>query len=135
MTYYRDYSESDSHKPSWAERLRDPRWQKKARQIAEIANWTCEDCGCKTRTFEVHHTAYIPGKDPWEYDISLLILLCFKCHDKRQGLEDGFRVALGRITRWLKPEQLEEEVWRVLKDVSTRETSRLASAFSTTEDA
>ena len=114
---------------TYQQKLKDPRWQKLKSEIQTAARFTCEDCGCKTRTFHVHHTAYATGKMPWEYGPEHLMCICDACHDKRQKLEDAFRMALGEITRLLPIDRLEEEVWKILQDVRFRETQRLAEAM------
>lgn len=78
----------------------------------------------------MHHTAYITGRKAWDYPGELLMCICSECHPIRQSREDAFRVAIGRITRFMKPEHLEEEVWRILDEAAARETQRLAEAFS-----
>lgn len=79
---------------------------------------------------EVHHAVYISGRMVWEYDITTLRALCRPCHEWRQQREEAFRYALGTIFRCLQPEQIEDEVWRILEEIRTRETARLAEAFS-----
>lgn len=115
---------------SYKEQLQHPLWQKKAAEVKRRADWKCEDCGRRDRQLHAHHTAYVPGMALWNYDWCLLMCLCDLCHESRQRKEDAFRVGLGQITRILAPEQLDQEVWRILQDVSVRETSRLAEAFS-----
>ena len=65
---------------TYAEKLLDPRWQKKRLCILERDKWTCQDCGATTKTFHVHHLDYINGKDPWEYPDEYLTSLCYECH-------------------------------------------------------
>jgi 5-methylcytosine-specific restriction endonuclease McrA len=115
---------------TYSEKLRDPRWQKRRLEILNISQWKCDECGRADKTLEVHHCAYVTGRDPWDYSSDLLMSLCSKCHEWRQGREDAFRVALGRITRFLPKAQLEDEVWKILEAVSLRETERLAGGFS-----
>lgn len=69
-------------KKSYSEKLRDPRWQKKRLEVLEAANWTCEECGCKTKELHVHHIWYQQGKAPWEYPVEALAVLCATCHIK-----------------------------------------------------
>ena len=119
---------------TYSEKLKDPRWQRLRLKILEAANWRCQDCEDKRSPLEVHHTAYLTGRQPWEYNSDLLMCLCANCHERRQGFEDAFRLSLGKICSCLPIAQLEDEVWRILKDVSERETSRLASSFNPGEE-
>lgn len=114
---------------SYAEKLKDPRWQKKRLEVLENARWRCEDCQRPDKTLEVHHCAYIRIKSPWEYDLNLLMALCGDCHQYRQGREEAMRVALGMMTRHMHPSKLEDEAWALLQDVRLRETERYAKTF------
>ena len=114
---------------TYSAKLKDPRWQKKRLQVLEIAQWRCEDCGERSKPLEVHHCAYVRGHEPWQYDFNLLMALCGECHEFRQRREDALRVHLGIILRLLPAAQVEEEGWRLLKQISDRETERLAGAF------
>jgi hypothetical protein len=65
--------------PYW-QLLRDPRWQRKRLEVMERAGFACEDCGETTKTLNVHHTHYVKGRKPWEYQTSELRCLCEDCH-------------------------------------------------------
>ncbi len=108
---------------TYQEQLRDPRWQRRRLQILNAADFKCEDC-------EAHHCCYIRGLMAWEYGIELLMCVCDSCHVERQSKEDAIRVSIGKITRHLPLEQLEHEAWSIVAEMSARETSRLAEAFS-----
>lgn len=115
---------------TYADKLKDRRWQKKRLEVLHAAGWICEDCGSNEKTqLDVHHTAYVSGRNPWEYDGALLMCLCHECHEWRQAREDAFRVALGETTRFLKRDVLEMEVWDFLRALRLRQTERMASAF------
>lgn len=79
-----------STKRSYADKLKDPRWQKKRLEILEKANWTCAECGDTGTTLHVHHLAYCKGAEPWEYPDSLYRCLCEECHEMRQKVEANF---------------------------------------------
>jgi len=67
-------------KKSYSEELKDPRWQKKRLEIMTRDNWTCQICGDKRDSLQVHHKEYISNKKPWEYSNLFLITLCETCH-------------------------------------------------------
>lgn len=67
---------------SYADKLKDPRWQKKRLKVFEHANFTCENCSSKERTLNVHHKRYIRGREPWQYDDEDLSCLCEDCHQR-----------------------------------------------------
>lgn len=50
----------------YAEKLKDPRWQKKRLEILERDKWMCRGC-CETqKTLHVHHIFYVHGLEPWD---------------------------------------------------------------------
>ena len=76
---------------NYAEKLKDPRWQKKRLEIFKRDNWVCqfpyEDgiCGEGEDTLHIHHLEYIPELEPWEYPNDKLITLCESHHKKTHG--------------------------------------------------
>ena len=66
---------------TYAEKLKDPRWQKKRLEIMQRDYFTCRICETTTETLTVHHIRYISGYEPWNYSDELLITLCEDCHD------------------------------------------------------
>lgn len=81
---------------SYAEKLTDPRWQKKRLLVMERDEWECQDCGATDTTLHVHHCYYERG-GPWETDERALLTLCASCHDTRQDIEDEARRSLGLL--------------------------------------
>lgn len=65
--------------PYW-QLLRDPRWQRKRLEIMERAGFQCEECRAADKTLNVHHTHYVKGRKPWEYQNTDLRCLCEDCH-------------------------------------------------------
>lgn len=115
---------------TYSEKLQDPRWQKRKSEIQAAARFRCEDCGRADSRLDVHHCAYMAGREPWEYDNSLLMLLCRTCHARRQEMEDSLRIDMGRITRFLTPDRVEDEAFRLVREMAERETERLAESFT-----
>lgn len=81
---------------SYIEKLRDPRWQKKRLEALEAADWACQKCGNSEETLHVHHKQYFKGRDPWEYDVDQLAVLCATCHSEEHEIEDALLVAASR---------------------------------------
>ena len=65
---------------NYSELLKDPRWQKKRLKILERDKFTCQLCGDKETTLNVHHKYYDKDKKPWEYPDKSLVTLCKDCH-------------------------------------------------------
>lgn len=120
----------DPRKLPYSEQCKLPQFQKWAAMIKDMARWRCEDCGRGDKQLHAHHTAYVSGLEAWKHGTDLAMCVCSDCHKRRQMLENGFRVALGKITRHLPIDVLEQEIWRMLGEVSARETARLAKGFS-----
>ena len=83
---------------SYAEKLRDVRWQKRRLEICASAHWTCAICGSTTKTLTVHHVVYVRGRNPWEYRDELLQCMCEPCHFEREEIfrkiTDAAKIAL-----------------------------------------
>lgn len=71
-------------KGDYAEKLKDPRWQKKRLLILERDQWTCQQCYDTESTLVVHHRRYLPDVEPWDYPENLLITLCKDCHEEER---------------------------------------------------
>lgn len=80
-------------KAAYAEKLRDPRWQRVRLRVLERAGWACEDCEAEDKSLQVHHSAY-SGSNPWDTPGNLLMCLCEDCHKTRQRLERRCQKAL-----------------------------------------
>lgn len=78
-----------ARRSSYAEKLKDPRWQKKRLEVLQRDGWACTLCDAEDKTLHVHHILYLPKKDPWEYSMCFLQTLCVDCHDYVSG-PDGF---------------------------------------------
>lgn len=65
---------------TYAEKLKDPRWQRRRLEILSRDEFTCQNCFGSEETLHVHHALYRKGRDPWEYDDDELITLCETCH-------------------------------------------------------
>lgn len=62
--------------------LKSPMWKKFRLKVFERYGCQCVECG-STKNIEVHHLIYrMDGRHLWEYDVSELIPLCRKCHQK-----------------------------------------------------
>ena len=83
---------------AYAEKLKDPRWQKKRLEILERDEWTCQRCGDKESMLVVHHRLYYRGHEPWDYPNELLVTVCDPCH---QGHHAGAREAETNLLRTL----------------------------------
>ena len=68
---------------TYAEKLKDPRWQRKRLEIMERDGFTCRDCGTTKNTLAVHHAYYVTGRLPWMYPSWSLTTLCSDCHSER----------------------------------------------------
>lgn len=69
---------------TYAEKLKDPRWQRKRLEILQRDDFTCRACGAKTETLHVHHIRYFRGRNPWDYKEFYLVTLCERCHESEE---------------------------------------------------
>jgi hypothetical protein len=68
---------------TYAEKLKDPRWQKKRLEIFQRDQFRCMECFSDEKSLQVHHIAY-KGKNPWDTPNELLITYCYECHQKEE---------------------------------------------------
>jgi hypothetical protein len=73
-------------KSAYAQKLLDPRWQKKRLEILQRDEWCCQQCFDNESTLHVHHRRYIYGRDPWDYPDQLLVALCASCHEEEGAM-------------------------------------------------
>lgn len=145
---------------TYAEKLKDQRWQKKRLELLEAANWECRSGFCENPkpnpTLHVHHKLYIRKTDPWDYEDWVYAVLCDECHDKAQREMEEAHAALARNADLMAvcsmvndmPEELQQEASNVmfqlfgrgartvpnllnfLKSVDSFETAVAGSAFA-----
>lgn len=84
-------------KKQYWELLRDPRWQRKRLEILQRSDFSCEICGEREKTLNVHHRLYRKGAAPWEYADHELRALCEDCHKAHHGLDEILKAALAHI--------------------------------------
>ena len=119
---------------SYADKLTDPRWQKLRLKILQAANWKCEDCGRRDLTLEVHHCAYPAGKMPWQCPPALLMAVCKRCHTTRQRLENSLREDMGKICRFMTQAEVEDEAFRLVREMADRQRAKEAATFGGDDD-
>lgn len=100
---------------TYAEKLRDPRWQKKRLEIFQRDDWKCLSCHSKDKPLSVHHLVY-RRIEPWEYPNELYQTLCESCHDTRQEITDRAVDALRIAIKDIPTERLERVVQRLCNE-------------------
>lgn len=85
---------------SYAEKLKDPRWQKKRLEILERDGWACRYCSDKETTLHVHHKKY--NGEPWEALADDLETACEDCHKIIERMKDAETWMLEFLTAILK---------------------------------
>ncbi len=89
--------EKQMAKPTFAEQIKHPNWQKKRLEVMEAAGWRCENCGATSTTLNVHHKQYIKGRMYWEYERHELECLCENCHKAHHEMQDGLKAMLAEV--------------------------------------
>ena len=84
-------------KKTYAEKLRDPRWQKKRLEIMERDSFLCRVCFDKDKTLNVHHRYYEKNKAPWDYENEALITLCEECHERVHKAQEKLNKFFSRM--------------------------------------
>lgn len=73
--------DSHKHKEYYNRLLEDKRWKEFRLKVMSERGNKCECCG-GTHILQIHHTFYIRGKMPWEYNIDDMRVFCKKCHQR-----------------------------------------------------
>lgn len=66
-------------KVTYAEKLKNPKWQKRRLEILQRDDFRCRFCQDSESTLHVHHLSY--QGNPWETPSEHLITLCEDCHE------------------------------------------------------
>lgn len=82
---------------TYAQKLKDPRWQRMRLEKLEEARWECGECGEKAKTLHVHHRIYRKGREPWEYEFRELQVLCEDCHEAHHNDERTMNEILAHV--------------------------------------
>lgn len=77
-----DHRPKLKHGSTYAERLKDPRWQRRRLEVMNRDGFACRFCGDAETTLNVHHKYYLPKYMPWDYPAESCITLCRCCHEK-----------------------------------------------------
>lgn len=87
---------------TYAEKLKDPRWQKKRLEILQRDEFECQfGYACpKEIELHVHHKQYVRGRDPWDYPPDNFITVCAKCHAEIEDLKNTVGLLLPDHTNW-----------------------------------
>ena len=64
---------------NYAEKLKDPHWQKKRLKVMERDGWKCQSCGGNKNTLQIHHKKY-NGPNPWDTNMGDLVCICSLCY-------------------------------------------------------
>lgn len=67
---------------TYAEKLKDPRWQKKRLDIFQRDEFVCQSCNSRHKNLQIHHLYYLPKTNPWDYPSEDLVTLCEDCHEE-----------------------------------------------------
>ena len=86
-----DWQPLPASSATYAEKLKDSRWQRKRGRILERCSGKCEECG-STTGLEVHQCYYRFDREPWQYPDIALLALCGDCHKRRKHVEMDFRL-------------------------------------------
>jgi len=82
---------------TYAEKLKDPRWQRRRLEIMQRDDYMCCNCGATEKTLNVDHKIYIKGRDPWDYPDEDLQTLCEDCHATLTIARAKIANAVGRM--------------------------------------
>lgn len=103
---------------TYAEKLKDPRWQKKRLEIMQRDDFKCTQCNSSKKTLHVHHRFYLKGSEPWEYENDALRTLCEQCHAIRHRFEASAKDLFAKALSLLECDQVGELSEQIEKAIS-----------------
>lgn len=126
---------------AYAQKLKDPRWQKRRLEILSRDEFTCQMCFDSESTLVVHHRYYVWGREPWDYNDDFLVTLCQDCHEAehecKASADDLVKVLrlagffdrdIAEIARWFAagplvhvPEVVASAICNVISDVGRQQ--------------
>lgn len=109
----------------YAQKLRDPRWQRRRLEIMQRDNFECCDCRDKDKTLNVHHSVYRRAVEPWDYPDDELHTLCEDCHALRHSQMEKLQHYFGLIRNQYARDQLVGAALQMVCDVIEGETHEL----------
>ena len=71
---------------TYAEKLKDPRWQRIRLLVFQRDGFKCRICGNSAMELHAHHTIYDRELEPWEGNPDWIITLCTACHSNIENL-------------------------------------------------
>lgn len=129
---------------SYSEKLQDPQWisfreyvieNREDRCRREERPLSCEDCSqtMERRQAHVHHRRYIKGREPWNYSLDDVQVLCSDCHEIIHEVENRARA----LIRSISPTIAEEFGWLLteLENCAESETYHLRIALAHAKNA
>jgi len=93
---------------TYVEKLKDPRWfEFRDRALHHHGN-ACNTCGGEDKKrsdfHHVHHKRYITGREPWEYGMDDVTILCRECHNEIHECEAAWRNLIRSLPSWCMTE-------------------------------
>jgi hypothetical protein len=73
---------------SYAEKLRDPRWQRRRLEIFQRDDWKCQLCSRTDLELHLHHL-HRTTQDPWDEPDLHLLTVCQLCHEQQPSNPHG----------------------------------------------
>lgn len=102
---------------TYAQKLRDPRWQRLRLKRLEASGWKCDHCGDSRNELQVHHKWYLKNMEPWDYEVHNLESLCVTCHEKAGKVHEAIKAALAVL-----PLMEQQHILAILARINDRDS-------------
>lgn len=80
---------------NYSEKLKDRRWLSFREEAIGFHGAHCNTCGNEDRdtskSLHVHHRVYLKGREPWEYEMQHVAVICGPCHKRIHECEEAWR--------------------------------------------
>lgn len=66
---------------TYANKLKNPKWKAFSKNAIRSKGGFCDSCKQNGKVIQCHHNFYDLSREPWEYDIGEVRVLCSECHE------------------------------------------------------
>jgi 5-methylcytosine-specific restriction endonuclease McrA len=95
---------------NYKDKLKTKEWYQRRSLILKRDQYKCTKCS-STKNLQVHHKAYVIGRDPHEYTDENLVTLCNICHEKEHRSKDIKEFIVKSLPVYIPPERKIQKIF------------------------
>lgn len=106
-------------KEEYTEKLKDPKWIERKKEILARDNHTCQYCRKQDIILHVHHKYYKKDLTPWDYPDEALITLCEICHKTEHVMIEEIERKFFLACKFTFPSQCLQKLTKAIYKIDT----------------